>query len=51
MAISKVKSLLRKEAARTCPDLIDAIGTSLSAVKKSDAEGYIRHSGYYAMCG
>lgn len=51
MAISKVKSLLRKEAARTCPDLIEALGKSLRAVTPSDAMGYIRHSGYIATNG
>jgi transposase len=50
MAISKVKAMLRKEAARNCPDLIDAIGRSLLAVSEADAEGYIRHSGYHATC-
>jgi transposase len=48
MAISKVKAMLRKEAARNCPDLIDAIGRSLLAVSEADAQGYIRHSGYNA---
>ena len=48
MAISKVKALLRKQAARTCPDLIDAIGSSLLAASESDAQGFIRHCGYHA---
>lgn len=50
MAISKVKAMLRKEAARNCPDLIDAIGRSLLAVSEADAQGYIRHCGYHATC-
>ena len=49
--ISKVKTLLRKEAARNVVDLIDAIGRSLLAVSPSDAQGYIRHSGYSATIG
>jgi transposase len=48
MAISKVKSLLRKLAARTVTDLIDAIGNSLSSVTAIDAINYIRHCGYAA---
>jgi transposase len=48
MAISKVKSLLRKEAARSMPTLTDAIGKALSAVTEEDAIHYMRHSGYGA---
>ena len=48
MAISKVKSLLRKLAAREITALIDAIGQSLLAVTAEDAGNYIRHSGYGA---
>ena len=48
MAFSKVKSMLRKEAARTVDTLIDAIGRSLSSVTPSDAINYVRHSGYGA---
>lgn len=51
MAISKVKSLLRKEAAREVPQLIDAIGRSLLAVTGSDAFNFIRHCGYGATSG
>lgn len=51
MAISKVKTLLRKEAAREVPLLIDAIGRSLLAVTSSDAINYIRHCGYGATSG
>ena len=51
MAISKVKSLLRKEAAREVPQLIDAIGRSLLAVTSTDAINFIRHSGYGATSG
>jgi transposase len=48
MAISKVKSMLRKFAARTVEDLINAIGKSLLSVTAHDAINYIRHCGYSA---
>ena len=51
MAISKVKSLLRKLAARSVDLLIDAIGTALLAVSAEDALHYIAHSGYGATNG
>jgi transposase len=51
MAISKVKSLLRKLAARSIDLLIDAIGAALAAVTAEDALHYIRHSGYGATTG
>ena len=51
MAISKVKSMLRKLAARSIDDLIDAIGKSLSSITAADAVNYIRHSGYCATGG
>ncbi len=51
MAISKVKAILRKLAARKVETLIDAIGDALRAVTIEDAAHYIRHSGYGAMVG
>jgi transposase len=48
MAISKVKAMLRKIAARTVEALIDAIGESLASVSAQDAVNYIRHCGYCA---
>jgi transposase len=48
MAISKTKTLLRKEAARTVQTLINAVGRCLSAITPDDAEHYIRHCGYGA---
>lgn len=51
MAISKVKSLLKKMAARTVETLIDAIGQALGAVTTADAAHYMRHSGYGATVG
>ena len=51
MAISKVKSLLRKLAARSVDLLIDAIGTALLAVSPEDVLHYIAHCGYGATNG
>jgi transposase len=48
MAISKVKAILRKLAARTVDALIEAIGTSLLSVTAQDALNYILHCGYGA---
>ena len=51
MAISKTKTLLRKEAARTIDSLIDAVGRSLSSITEDDAVHYIQHCGYGATIG
>jgi transposase len=48
MAISKTKTLLRKEAARTVDSLIDAVGRSLQSITADDATHYIQHCGYGA---
>jgi transposase len=48
MAISKVKAMLRKLAARNFDTLIDAIGQSLLSVSDEDAVNYIRHCRYGA---
>lgn len=48
MAISKVKSVLRKLGRRTVPALMDAIGEATAAVTAADALGFIRHCGYAA---
>ena len=45
-AFAKVKGLLRKAAARTRGDLIEAMGAALSAVTARDASGFLRHCGY-----
>ena len=45
-AFSKVKSLLRKAAARSKEALIDALGAALSTVSSTDARGYFEHAGY-----
>jgi transposase len=49
MAISKVKAMLRKLAARSVDTLIDAIGRSLLSITAEDALNYIRHSGYATL--
>ena len=48
-AFSKVKSLLRKAAARSKEDLIDALGAALSAVSPEDARGFFGHAGYHPV--
>jgi transposase len=46
MAISKVKSLLKKAERRTVETLQPMIATALTSVTPSDALGYITHCGY-----
>jgi len=46
MAISKVKSLLRREAKREAKALTDAIDAALKSVTGEDAANFIRHCGY-----
>ena len=50
MAISKVKSLLRKLGRREVDELIEAIGLGVSSITAEDAAGFIRHCGYSATC-
>ncbi len=45
-AFAKIKSLLRKAAARSKEALIEAIGVALSAVSAADARGFFEHAGY-----
>ncbi len=45
-AFSKVKALLKKEAARIREALIEAIGRALNAVTPEDAKGWFVHCGY-----
>jgi transposase len=47
-ALSKVKHLLRKIAARTKEALIEAMGRALAAVSARDARGFFAHCGYRA---
>ena len=45
-AWAKVKSLLRKAAARTVDGLHAALGPALDAITAQDARGFFRHAGY-----
>jgi transposase len=46
MAISKMKSLLRKLGRRSIDDLEEAIGQAMLEISRSDAHGFITHCGY-----
>jgi transposase len=48
MAISKIKSILRKRACRTVDGLFDAIAEASALITSQDARGFIRHCGYAA---
>ena len=48
MAISKMKSVLRKLARRTVEALLEAIDQAVSAITAADALAFIRHCGYAA---
>ncbi len=45
---SKVKALLRKAAARSFKNVVDAVGQALLAVTTTDCQGYFSHCGYDA---
>ena len=45
-AFSKMKTLLKKAAARTREALLEAISRALSAVTPEGAEGFFSHCGY-----
>ena len=45
-AFAKIKSFLRKAAARSKEALIEAMGIALSAVTAADAQGFFKHAGY-----
>ena len=47
-ALSKIKHLLRKLAARTKEALIEAMGRALAAVSTEDVRGFFVHCGYRA---
>jgi len=51
MAISKIKSVLRKLARRTVDGLLDGISQAIASITPSDAVGFIRHCGYAATNG
>ena len=46
MAISKIKSILRKLARRTVDALLNAIDQAIGSITAADAMGFIRHCGY-----
>jgi transposase len=46
-ALSKIKHLVRKEGARVCEVLVEAIARALSAVTPEDAAGWFAHAGYH----
>ena len=48
MAISKVKTVLRKLARRTVEALFQAVGEALASITADDAANYIAHCGYAA---
>ena len=48
MAISKIKSVLRKLARRTVEALLQAIDEAVGSITAGDASGFIRHCGHAA---
>ena len=48
-AFAKLKALLRKAAARTIPDLIQAIKQAIAKVTPSECASYFDHAGYEPM--
>lgn len=46
MAISKIKTMLRKLARRSVHGLFDGIGEALGSIRAADAVNYISHCGY-----
>jgi transposase len=48
-AFSKIKALVRKEGARVCEALVEAIGRALAAVTIEDAAGWFAHAGYWTQ--
>lgn len=47
-ALSKIKHILRRIAARTKESLIEAMGRALAAVSARDVRGFFVHCGYRA---
>lgn len=48
LAISKMKTLLRKLGKRSVDELFDAIAQGMSSITRDDATNFIRHCGYAA---
>jgi len=51
MAISKVKTVLRKQAERSVDGLFNGIAVALSSITSTDALHYIQHCGYATTRG
>jgi transposase len=51
LAWSKLKSCLRKAAARTTKALHHALSEAIAAISPSDAQGYFAHCGYCGSSG
>ncbi len=49
-AFAKVKSRLRRAAARSREALVETIGAALDAISDQDAHGFFGHCGYSASC-
>jgi transposase len=49
MAISKMKSVLRKLGCRTIEELEKGLGEAIASVSPQEARNYIRHCGYAAI--
>ncbi len=45
-AFAKLKTLLRRAAARTKEALLDAIGMALNQITRGDAHGFFAHCGF-----
>lgn len=48
MAISKMKTVLRREGRRTIPDLYNGLKHAIKAIRPTDAIAMIKHCGYAA---
>ncbi len=46
-AFAKLKTLLRRAAARTREALLDAIASALDQITATDAQGFFQHCGYH----
>ncbi len=48
-AFAKLKTLLRRAAARTREALLEAIAAALDQITAADAHGFVQHSGYHGV--
>jgi transposase len=51
MAISKMKSVLRKLSRRSVESLEAAVAQAMHSISRSDARGFIKHCGYADTVG